>query len=362
MNFKWLKKAIIVAGAASLMMTSLTACGKKESQTVNGLDKDAVVYTVGDEQIKLSEAYFIVKWQEASYYNIFGYNYGDDWYKQDLVGVGKPFQDYIKDSCLEILKRICISRDKFEEYGLEFTAEEESEIEAAVDKFMDSNSAEARNAMMADEDVVRTVLTDYKMLEKVAAKAVENVDTVVSESELKEKAYTRTYDYIYISFATTDENGNETMVSAAEQEDYVNILNTIRAETISGTDFDTAAENAGQTVSSHTYTPGATASEDRLYEINDYMDDLEIGEISEVIPLDTTGVLLAYMKEDNTDNLDDKETLENAREALIAERKQDLFKSVMKDWQREVNIELDEDLWSKVTMEEPLSALSGNNK
>lgn len=361
MKFKGIKKAVAIAGITTMLAATLSGCGDKKSSTVNGLDKDAVVFSVADEEIKLSEAYFLVKWQEASYYNIFGYNYGDDWYNQDLLGVGKPFQDYIKDSCVEIFNRICVSRDKFEEYNLEFTADEEAEIEKAVEKFMDSNNAAAKDAMMADEDVVRTVLTDYKILEKVAAKAVEKVDTEVGDEELKNEAYTRTYDYAYVSFATTDENGNSTMISAAEQEDKINILNTIRAQVISGTDFDSAAENAGQTVSSHTYTPGDTAKEDNLYEINNYMDKLKIGEVSEVIPLDTTGVLLAYMREDNTNKLTDKETLDAARETIIAVRKQELYKDTLKEWLSDEKAELDEDLWGKITMEEPLSSLTGKS-
>jgi len=361
MKLNKMKRLAAVVGIAAMIAASLTACGDKKNSD-SALNKDAVVLTVGDEQIKLSEAYFMVKWQEASYYNIFGYGYGDNWYEKDLFGSGMPFQDYIKDSCMTLLKRICVSRQKFDEMGLKLTDAEKSEIDKAVESYMESNNKDARAAMMADEEVVRTVLTDYKILEKVAAKTVEGVDTEVSDDELKEAAYTRTYDYVYSSFTTTDENGSSTLMSASQQEEQMNILNTIRSETISGTDFDEAVQNAGQSVASHTYTPGATEQEDNMYEINDYMDNLKIGDVSEVIPLDTTGAIVAYMREDNTDKLGDEEVLKSAKESVISKRKIELYKKSMKEWLGEVNIEIDEEEWGSVTMKEALKALSGNTK
>lgn len=357
-----IKKLVIVTGVAAMLASSVTACGDKKSGTDSlNKDKDTVVLSVGDEKINLSEAYFMVKWQEASYYNIFGYSYGDNWYEQDLLGSGMPFQDYIKDSCMTLLKRICVSRQKFDELGLELTSAEKSSIDKAVSSFMEANKESARNAMMADEDVVRTVLTDYKKLEKVAEKAVETVDTEVSDEEVKKAAYTRTYDYVYISFVTNDEEGNSTVISASEQEEKMNILNTIRAEVISGTDFDTAAQNAGQSVASHTYTPGADKKQDNMYEINDYMDGLEIGEVSEAIPLDTTGAIIAYVREDNSDKLGDEDVIKSAKESVISSRKSDLYKKTIKEWLADENIDLNEDEWKKVTMEEVVKALSSNS-
>lgn len=359
MKLNKIKRIIAVTSVAAMLAVSLTSCGDKESK-VDSADKDKVVLTVGDENINLSEAYFLVKWQEASYYNIFGYSYGDNWYEQDLFGTGMPFQDYIKDSCKTLLERIGVSRQKFDEYGLELTKAEVSEIDKAVSAYMEANSADARNAMMADEEVVRTVLTDYKKLEKVAAKVAEGVDGEVSDEELKKAAYTRTYDYVYISFMTTDEEGNSTVLSAAEQEEKMSILNAIRTETIAGTDFETAVANAGQSVASHTYTPGSTESQDNMYEINDYMDKFEIGEVSEAVPLDDTGAIIAYMREDNTDVLDDEDVLKAAKESVISDRKIDLYKKTLREWFDKTETELNEEEWSTITMEEPLKAYTAN--
>lgn len=357
MKLTSVKKAVALLGIATMLGSSIAGCGKKE--TVNK-DADSVILTVGDQEVKFSEAYFLVKWQQANYQNVIAYNgsYGDDWYAQDIFGTGESFQDYFKDYYVELLTRICVARDKMEEYGLEITEEEKSEIDNVVKTFMDSNSQDALDAMLADEEVIRTVLTDYKILEKVAAKEVEDIDTEVSDEELKDAAYTRTYDYIYISFEAVDEEGNATVISASEQEEYLNQLGIIRAQTIESGDFDKAAEEAGQTVSSHTYTPGATQEEDSLFEINNYMDDLEIGEVSEVIPLDTTGVILAYMDSDNKDSLDDEEVLSTAKETVLSERKLEDFKETVKEWKAEYKIELDEELYKKITMEEPLAAAS----
>lgn len=362
MKVMGLKKGVAILGVSAMLMASLAGCGDKNTTSNKELDGTKTVLTVGDEEISLSQAYFLVKLQQANYQNLIAYNgsYGDDWYAQDIFGTGESFQDYFKDYYLELLTRVGIARDKMDEYGVEITEDEKAVIEETVNTFISANSDEALGAMLVDEDVVRQTLTDYKILEKVVAKAIEGIDTEVSDDELKEAAYTRTYDYVYISFETTDEDGNLTTVSAADKEEYLNQLGVIRAQTIEDGDFDAAAEAAGQSVSSHTYTPGATASEDRLYEINGVMDGIEIGGVSDVIPLDDTGAIVAYMASDNTDELDDEEVLAEAKENVIADRKLDKFEEVLKEWKAGYNVELNEELWEKITMEEPLAATSGN--
>ncbi len=363
MKMTYIKKAAVSFALTAMMAFSLTGCGDKKSAAKNS-DADKVVLTVGDEKIKFSEAYFLVKLQQANTQNIISYStgYADDWYMQDIFGNGQSFQEYFKDYYFDLLTRIGIVRDKASEFDIELTQEDKNEIEKVVDEFINANSDEALDAMLADKEVVSQVLTDYKLLEKLTAKIVDDVDTNVSDEELKKAAYKKTYDYIYISFETKDENGNSTTISAADKEEYLNQLGVIRAQTIENGDFDAAAQDAGQSVSSHSYNPGVTAAEDNLYEINNYMDDLEIGEVSEVIPLDTTGVMLGYMASDNKDELDNEELLSSTKETIISKRKLELFKETISDWKTDYKVDLDNKLWEKITMKEPLAALSSNSK
>lgn len=364
MRINKLRKAAALVCTCAMLGVAACGCGSEAPMEEY---RDKVVMTVGDQEVPFSEAYFLVKWQQANYQNIIAYNgsYGDDWYAQDIFGTGESFQDYFKDYYQELLTRICVARDKFEEYGMTISDDEKGVIDQYVNQFLGENSEDALNAMLADEDTVRQVLTDYRILERVAAKEVENVDQEVSQEELREAAYTRTYDYIYVSFETKDEEGKSTLLTAAEQEDYMNQLGIIRAQTIEKGDFDQAAKDAGQTVSSHTYHPGDDESKDTLHEINDYMDTLELGAVSDVIPLDDTGVILAYMASDNTSELEDEEVLSKAKDTVIAKRKLETFQNAVKEWRAEYKdkgIKVDEDLWGKITMEEPLAAVSSKSK
>lgn len=355
-----LKKTAAVLGVLAWTAVSVAGCGDKDTTTtVNGLDPNAVVLSVGDEEVKMSQAYFLMKWQQANYQNIISsYGYGDDWYKTDIFGTGESYQDYFKKYYQDILTRICFARSVMDEYGVEITSEEQKQIDEAVSDYMSANVKSARAAMMADEDVVRQVLTDYKILEKVSAAMTEDVNKNISDEEYKEAAYTRTYDYVYVPFTTTDENGETVMMSAAQQEELYNQLSAIRTETLSTGDFENAVANAGQQVSSHTYKPSADKSDDSLYDVNQVMEDYKIGEVTEVIPLDTTGAMIAYVTGDNSDDLDSEETRSSAEEEIMLSRKQDLFESKLKELHEKTNVEINEELWNRITMEEPLAILS----
>lgn len=350
MKLKFLKKTIATISIAAMMAMSLSGCGEEESAN------SPVLLTVGDESVTLSEAYFLVKLQQAQYQTLASQYYGETWYSSDLFGTGESFQDYYKNYFIEILERVCLAKQHMDELGVELTAEETAAIEKTADAFMEDNVKSARKAMKADRETIINVLTGYKILEKVTAKAVEGVNQEISDEELKNAAYTKTYSYIYTSLQTTDSDGNTTDMTTAERQEAISLLNNVRTEVLAGTDFDTAASGQGLTVSEHTYTPGDDS--DTLHEINKEMDKLQIGEISEVIPLDSTGLFIGHMDSDNKDELTDEEVLSVARENILKERKYEMFKGIVEGWRAEVDVTLDEDLWSQVNMEEPLKALT----
>lgn len=361
MKLTKLKKTALVCAMAALTAMSVSGCGDKDSK-IGDLNSDEVVIKAEDEVVKLSQAYFLIKWQQANYQNIMTvYGYGDDWYKQDIFGTGEGYQDYFKRYYQDILTRICLARSVMDEYGVEITKEEQDKIDEAVKDFMKSNVKSAREAMMADEEVVRQALKDYKILEKVTAAMTDDINKTISEEEYKKEAYTKTYDYVYVSFETTDEDGNRSLISAAKQEDLFNQLSAIRTETLKTGDFETAAKNAGQQVSSHTYKPSAKEGEDQLQDINKVMEDYEIGEVTEVIPLDKTGAMIAYLSGDNSGDLENKETKTAANEAILLSRRQELFEKKIKELKAKTNITINDELWEQITMEEPLAALSSNS-
>lgn len=356
MKLRRLVKTAAVFCMAAMITASFSGCQKKEENTYNGLKPDAVLLTVGNEKVTLKEAFFLIKWQQARYQSLLGSQYGEKWYSSDLFGNGESFQDYYKDYTIDVLKRVCLAKQHMKEYGVELTAEEKREIETVADTYMEENVKSARESMMGDKDVVIDVLTGYKILEKVTAKAVEDVDKNISDQEIRDEAYKKTYSYVYTSFQTTGEDGKTIEMSSAQKQDALLKLSRIRTDVLAGKDFDSAVSEQSLQVSNHSYKPGDKS--DSLAEINDYMDSLQMGTVSEVVPLDTTGAFIGYLSSDNTDELDNEEVVNTAKENIMYARKFEMFKGIVDKWKADVEIKLDEDLWSKVNMEDELSSLS----
>lgn len=348
MKLKFLKKTIATISIAAMMAMSLSGCGEERTSS-------QVLLTVGEETVTFEEAYFLVKLQQAQYQTLASQYYGESWYSSDLFGTGESFQDYYKNYFIEVLERVCLARQHMDELGVEITSEETAAIEKTADSFLEDNVKSAQKAMKADRETIINVLTGYKILEKVTAKAVEGVNQDVSDEEIRDAAYTKTYSYIYTPLQKTETDGTITDMTLAERQEAISVLSKVREETLTGTEFDLAATGQGLSVSQHIYTPGDKS--DKLVEINKEMDKLQIGEVSEVIPLDTTGIFIGHMDSDNTDELADEEVLSVARDNILNERKYQMFKGIIEDWRAKVKVTLDEDLWSQVTMEEPLKSL-----
>lgn len=349
MKLKFLKKTIATISIAAMMAMSLSGCGEKSTSS-------PVLLTVGEETVTLGEAYFLIKLQQAQYETIASQYYGESWYSSDLFGTGETFQDYYKRYFIEILERVCLARQHMDELGVELTAEETAAIEKTADAFLEDNVKSARKAMKADRETIINVLTGHKILEKVTAKAVEGVNQDISDEELRNAAYTKTYSYIYTPLQNTESDGTMSDMTTAEREEAISLLNNVREEVLAGADFDMAATGQGLSVSQHIYTPNDET--DKLIEINKEMDKLQIGEVSGVIPLDTTGIFIGHMDSDNTNELADEEVISIARENILNERKYEMFKGIVEGWRADVEVTLDEGLWSQVSMEKPLKALT----
>lgn len=306
----------------------------------DGLEPESVLLRVGDDEIPLKKAYFLVKFQQSIVQDMQKNIYGANWYNLEIYEGDRTFQENMKDSIEKLLVRMSLAKQYQEELGISLSNKERESIAAATEQFMASNSDEALAAMMADEEVVTEVLEDYTLLSKAIAALTKDVTVEYGEA--------KTYAYVYGSFGedagTRDFNDvseeTETMLEA-----FNNIYNTAG----SGTDFETAAAQQGYPTALHTYFEGD--SRDALAEFNEAMQGLEIGEISKPVYVgDNAGVFIGCMQEI------DEESLADARQSLLkSEQLKELGKTIDK-WLGETTTSMNEEIWSQVTMKKSIAA------
>lgn len=338
------KRLLTVFLCLALTAALFGGCGKKTSADY---DPEAAIVTVAGEKVPLREAYFILKWQQASYQTMASNFYGEEWYNQDLEGNGQTFLDYIKTTVMETLEDMYLCRQNAEANNVTITEEQQQKIDDAVKTFLNANSSDARDAMMADEETVRRVLENYTYYNNVYNEIVKDVDTSVSEEEARQK----TYSYIYQDLTTTDSEGKQTeMTDGQKQEYYDKFAQIANAATESG-DFDQAAKDGGYEPAQHPYT-AAGDDEDSFKDINSVADTLKVGEVSKLIPVDG-GLFLICLDSEN----DEKRT-EAMRESMAAEKQAEAFENWLSPIREAADIQVDEDLWGQIGFEKALASVA----
>lgn len=114
----------------------------------------------GEDGITLGYANFVFKYNQARYDTQYGDSYGAKLWTEDMTGMGQTFADQVKDNIVETLETQYVIKKHADEYKVEITDEDKNKIDDTTKKFMEENSSSTLNAMGADEDVVKQMLTD----------------------------------------------------------------------------------------------------------------------------------------------------------------------------------------------------------
>ena len=157
-----MKKKIICVGMILVMaMVALTGC------KIKNYDSNVVDINNGEDGIKLGYVNFVFKYTQAGYDINYGSTYGTKLWTDDMTGTGQPFSEEVKNNVVETLEKQYIIKKHADELGVKITEDDKTKIDEATKKFLSENTSSTLNAMGADEDVVRQMLTDMTYVSKV---------------------------------------------------------------------------------------------------------------------------------------------------------------------------------------------------
>ena len=136
----------MAAAAAALAATTITGCS-------GSLDTEAVVMTVGDEEVTLGVANFYARMTQAQYETYYlsmmssnGMTMtAEDMWNQEYEG--ETTEQTTKDGLLESLQNMYLISQHAEEYGVSLTEEEQDAISEAAAQFDEDNTAAAKEAV-----------------------------------------------------------------------------------------------------------------------------------------------------------------------------------------------------------------------
>lgn len=325
------KRAAVLTAAGLFSAGALAGCS-------GTIDTDAVVATVGDEDITLGVANFYARMTQGQYETYYAGMMGmtgEDMWKQEAEE-GKTYEQAVKESIMTDLENMYLISQHAEEYEVSLTEDEKDAISEAAKQFDEVNSDETKEAVSGYRKDIEKFLELTTIKNKMDSKMKEGVDEEVSDEEAAQKAM----KYVFFSFTSTDDSGNTTDLSDEEKDALRTDAQTLADRVASGEDIADVAEDMGLTANDLTFDDESTGpNEDLVAEVNGFK---EVGESTDPIESEN-GIYVGQLT-----SLLDRDATDQEKTNIVEERRQDQYDSLLEKWRDDTSIEVDEKAWKKV--------------
>ena len=329
------KKAAVLTAVGVLAATTVTGCS-------GSINTDAVVATVGDEDITLGVANFYARMtqgQYETYYASMMGTTGEAMWTQE-AGEDQTYEESVKDSLMENLQNMYLISQHAADYEVSLTEDEKDAISEAAEQFSEANTDEAKEVVSGYKKDVEKFLELATIQTKMDSKMREGVDEEVSDEEAAQKAM----KYVFFSYTSTDDSGNSTTLSDDEKEGLKTDAQSLADRVKAGEDISAVAEEMGQTAYDLTFDSESTSpNEDLIAAVDAFETE---GETTDVIEADD-GLYVGQLT-----SLLDRDATDQKKASIVEQRRQDQYDSLLEEWRNSTDISVDDKVWEKVDFED----------
>lgn len=330
-----------IAGLLALlfvMMTGLTGCAG------SSVDGTAEAINVNGTSVPMSELNFYLRYQQVQMQGFYGSIFGTDFMNKDLMGMGVPYGETVRDTVVESLEELYIAEAHAADLGISLSDEEKNAASEAAKAFLAANDQKALTAMSADEETVTHVLEMMALRSKVYEDRAATIDTEVDTEEAAQKRIS----YVMNSTSgTADADGNTTELSDAELAEKRVQMEELLEEAKESGDLKTAAEARELTATSTTYGKNDTVLSEA---VRDAADALADGEYSDVIETEN-GYYIVYME-----STYDEEATQTEIENILSERESEAYNAWYEPLKEASEITTNDELIKTLTFERTYTA------
>ena len=325
------KRAAVVTAAGVLAAVSVTGCS-------GSIDTDAVVATVGDEEITLGVANFYARLTQGDYETYYASMMGmaaEDMWAQEF-DEDTTSEEQIKDSIMESLEDMYVLSQHAADYDIALTEEEKSAISDAAEQFEADNTDAAKEAVSGYKKDIEKVLELATIQNKMDSAMKEGVDEEVSDEEAAQKSM----QYVLFSYTSTDDSGNSTELTDEEKEELKTTAQSLADRSAAGEDFAAVASELGAEAQTATFDSESTSPSEDLIAAADALQNE--GDVTGLVETDS-GIYVAELT-----SLLDREATDAEKETIVEQRRQDQYDSLLEEWKDAVEIEVNDRVWDKV--------------
>lgn len=325
------KRAAVVTAASVLAAASVTGCS-------GSIDTDAVVATVGDEEITLGVANFYARLTQGEYETYYASMMGmtaEDMWAQEY-DEDSTFEEQTKDSIMDSLEDMYVLSQHASDYDIALTEDEENAISDAAEQFDADNTDEAKEAVSGYKKDIEKVLELVTIQNKMDSAMKEGVDEEVSDEEAAQKSM----QYALFSYTTTDDSGNSTELTDEEKEALKTTAQGLVDRVRAGEDFAAVAEELGVEAQTAAFDSESTSPNEDLIAAADAL--ANEGDVTELVETDS-GIYVGELT-----SLLDREATDAEKETIVEQRRQDQYDSLLQEWKDAIDIEVNTRVWNKV--------------
>lgn len=287
-----------------------------------------IIIKIDNEKVSYSEVILYQKYIQSYYENIFGEDIWD--YNLGETTIGELAKEDVIDTIIErkIIKK------QWENYGIVITEEDEIKIKDDSADYLKNITQEDTEYYGFTFEEVYQFFFDNLMAERVYDAATMDVDTDVPDEVAKQI----TIQYLLVSTRKTDENGN--MIELAEEKKNLAYIKAQELLTEAATVEDFASFSKSNTDSVEVEVTIGKNDLEKVVEEAAFA--LKTGEISNIIEA-SDGYYIIYCVDDYNEDA----TLEK-KEEVIDERQSEKFIELFEQWQKDIEIELNEETWDQI--------------
>ena len=187
------KRLLLIAAAMMLSTVSLAGC--------SSLKAGEVVLKVNDSELTADVANFYARYTQAQYETYYGAYMGENMWNTEAEK-GKTYEESVKSSIQEDLKRMLVLEQHMEEYNVAVSDAEKEVIRKAAKEFDEDNPLENKEKLMSGTETVERVMTLMAVEQKMRDKIIEGTDRNVSDEEANQKSM----EYVMFSYQKTGED------------------------------------------------------------------------------------------------------------------------------------------------------------
>lgn len=302
-------------------------------------DGEKAVITVDGKEIPFSVASYYVDQTKNTYeYYFSSYNNGQEmnqseWY-QTVPGKEITYAEDLQESCKDFLISGIVVSGHAEEYGVALSEADETTIQTQADQLMQTIDPEK----IASFGLTKEHLVDFLRYNTLSNQIYGKVTDAFTCEVSDEESRTVSYQIFALSTKGAATGGDDLPTMEEAKEKAKAVLSKIQ----SGEDAAEAVKELGTTVIDDTISVGQFEDSD---EIASKVLSMKTGDV--LVHEDAEGFTLygVYCVSD-----DDAEGREARKEEIRLQKADDSFDGLMKQWQTESEILVDETLWDQINI------------